>query len=67
METPALIDQSSRAAVALMHLLQAVKLAIIKESLSDDVSHPRSLFSLISEYYLSTFVIDVLDKCPVAH
>ena len=41
METPALINQSrDRAAVVLIRSLQAVKPAIVKESLGDDVSHP---------------------------
>ena len=41
METSALIDQSiDRAAIALIRSLQAVKLAIVKESLGDNVSHP---------------------------
>ena len=60
-----LIDQSrDRAAVALIRLLQAVKPAIVKESLGDDVSHP--LVVLFSHYSLTLFVIDVLDKRPVA-
>ena len=41
METRALIDQSrDRAAVVLIRSLQAVKPAIVEESLGDDVSHP---------------------------
>ena len=41
METPALIDQSrDRVTVGLIRLLQAVKLAIVEESLRNDVSNP---------------------------
>ena len=41
METPALIDQSrDRVTVVLIRLLQAVKLAIVEESLRNDVSNP---------------------------
>ena len=41
METRALIDQSrDRAAVVLIRSLQAVKPAIVEESLGDDVYHP---------------------------
>ena len=40
METPALIDQSRHMAVVFMRSLQAVKPAIVEESLGDEVSHP---------------------------
>ena len=65
METPAFIGQSrDRAAVALIRSLQAVKLAIVKESLGDDVSQP--LVVVFSHYSSTLFVIDVLDKRPLA-
>ena len=63
-----LIDQRrDRAAVISIRSLQAVKPAIVEESLGDDVFHPLVVVCSRYEYYSSTlFVIDVLNKRPTS-
>ena len=70
METPALIDQiRDRVTVVsetIIRSLQTVKPAIVGKAYSATFPTLWLSFSLVTEYYLSMFVIDVLDKRPVA-
>ena len=68
METPALIDRSrDRATVVLYVRCRLWSPRSSKEANATTFSTFWLLFSLVTEYYSSTlFVIDVLDKHPVA-